>query len=83
MTDTPRAINSRYTTDLLEQPPARRIEMACDMFGSAKALAVAGLRLRSVGLSGSELRGALFVRFYGGDFTPEARARAETHLRAA
>lgn len=83
MTDTPPAVSSRYTADLLRESPARRIEMACEMFGSAKALALAGLRLHSTGPSDSDVRIALFVRFYGGDLSPENRARAEAHLRAA
>ncbi len=83
MTDTPSAVNSRYTAALLRQSPARRIEMACEMFGSAKALALAGLRLHSAGPSDSDVRSALFIRLYGGDLSPESRARAEAHLRAA
>jgi hypothetical protein len=55
------------------------MEMACDMFGAAKALALAGLRM-SLG-EGAELRSAFFLRFYGEDFAPEVRARLADRLR--
>ena len=51
--------------------PARRLEMACDMFSTARSLAIAGLRTREPGLSGRALKRALFVHFYRGDFSPE------------
>jgi hypothetical protein len=53
------------------------------MFVSAKALALAGIRLRSVGGGPDEERRALFIRLYGDDFTREGAAIVVAHLRAA
>lgn len=83
MTDTPASVSARYTRELLSQSPARRVEMACSMFASAKALALAGIRLRTAGGDPEEERRALFVRLYGDDFTREGVANVVAYLRAA
>ena len=83
MTDTPASVSARYTRGLLSQSPARRIEMACSMFVSAKALVLAGIRLRNGDSDPEEERRALFVRLYGDDFTREDVASVVAYLRAA
>ena len=83
MTDTPASVNARYTEELLRQGPARRIEMACAMFASAKALALAGECLLRGELDTLSERVALLARFYGDDLPDEVQARIEAHLRAA
>lgn len=83
MTDTPASVRARYTRQLLSQSPARRVEMACSMFASAKALALAGIRLHTAAGHPEEERLALFVRLYGEDFTREDVASVVAHLRAA
>jgi hypothetical protein len=67
----------------MRQSPARRIEMACDMFGAAKALSMASLRMEWGARGEPELREAFFLRLYSSDLTPEAGARAVASLRAA
>lgn len=59
---------------LRDLTPARRLEMACDMFSTARALAIAGLKAKDPELSGRSLKRALFVRFYRGDLPPERLA---------
>ena len=83
MTDTSPEVRVRYLRELLRQSPARRLEMTCSMFGSAKALALAGIRLRGGRGSPQDEQSALFIRFYGGDFTREERASVVAHLRSA
>ena len=83
MTDTPASVNARYSEQLLRQGPARRIEMACAMFSSARALVLAGESSLRGNLSLLDERVALLARFYGDDLTDEAQARIEAHLRAA
>jgi hypothetical protein len=53
------------------------------MFSAARALALAGERSLRGELGPIEERAAVFVRFYGEDFTAEAQARIEAYLRAA
>ena len=83
MTDTSASVNARYSEQLLRLGPARRIEMACAMFTSARALALAGESLLRGELAPLDERVALLARFYGDDLTDETRARIEAHLRAA
>lgn len=49
-----------------------RLEMASSMHQTAKLLAQANLREQHPNASEAELRGLLFLRFYGDDFSPEA-----------
>jgi len=83
MTDTPASVNTRYSEQLLRQGPARRIEMACAMFASAKALALAGEYSLRGELDSLDQRMVLLARFYGDDLSDEALSRIEAHLRAA
>ena len=43
--------------------------MSTMMFSTAKALAIAGIRQRQENLSDAELRGRLFLQFYGSEFS--------------
>jgi hypothetical protein len=47
--------------------------MACSMFGTAKALASASIRETRPDISDMDLRRALFLRFYGHEFSPARR----------
>ena len=83
MTDTPTEVRDRYAHQLLCQTPARRLEMACSMFASAKALVIAGIRMRDgVGTLRDE-RKAIFIRLYAADLSPDEKASVVAHLRAA
>jgi len=82
MTDTPKAVADRYTRALMSVPPARRIEMACSMFGAAKAMALAGLQTAPHEQRSGE-RVALFLRFYGADLPEDVRACVVAHLERA
>lgn len=82
MTDTPQAVADRYTRALLSVSAARRIEMACSMFGAAKAMALAGLRIAPLQQPTGE-RAALFLRIYGADFPEDVRRSVVAHLERA
>jgi arginase family enzyme len=83
VTDTSAEIRTRYARELLRQTPFRRLEMACSMFASAKALAMAGIRHRGEAASLEDERRALLIRFYGADLSPEGRASVAARRRAA
>ena len=59
---------------------ADRIRVACDMFDTARALAVASLP-DEVASNPAELGIALIERFYGRDLRPEFLARIADDLR--
>ncbi|MBN2565344.1 MAG: hypothetical protein JXB46_06505 [Candidatus Eisenbacteria bacterium] len=83
MTDTPVSLTDRYNRELLRLSPARRLEMACSMFESAKALALAGIRVRMSPSTDVDERVALFMRLYGSDLTAEQKEGVVARLRAA
>jgi hypothetical protein len=81
MTDTSADVEARYRERLLALPPAARLEMASRMFSTARALAVAGLKLETE--SSNSIRERLFRRLYGRDFSQQEADRIAAHLRAA
>ncbi len=83
MTDTPPGVSKRYSDELLGVSPSRRIEMACAMFSTAKALVLAGARMELGRSDASSDRHLLLLRFYGADLDEQVRARIEAALREA
>jgi len=69
MNDTPEAVQNFYRTLLMRRSGSERLQMGCAMFDTARAFALANLRLLSH--SNDALRVRLFVRTYGGDFDAE------------
>jgi hypothetical protein len=67
--DTPDHVARRYEAMLLALPPGRRVAMALRMFGTARALAEAGLRAGGV-TNPREIRRRLILAFYGDELTP-------------
>lgn len=69
MNDTPKHIADLYNNMIMARSPQDRLRMVSSMFDTAKALAKAGILAENPSLTLKELRAALFVRFYGNDFT--------------
>jgi len=80
MTDTSPAIARKYREMLLQRSGAERVRMGGSMLATARALVVASIRAREPSVSPAALRRALFLRFYGGDFSPEERERIAAWL---
>ena len=81
MNDTSAAIEARIADLLAARSASDRVRMACEMFGTARALIVADLRTSDPALSDAELRVRIFERMYGDDFDPATRARIAARLR--
>jgi hypothetical protein len=75
LNDTPPDVEQRYREMLLALPGARRLEMGASMHATARALARAGILARRPDATEVELRQALFLHFYGDDFSPRDRER--------
>jgi hypothetical protein len=73
MNDTPATVNDRYRDMIMKRSPADRLAMACRMFATAKALAIAGIRHQKVGQTNAEIQRLVFLRFYSDDLTEERR----------
>ena len=70
MDDTSEEIKRRYKEMLMSKTPLERLRMASRMYDSAKKLAIAGILKERPHLDTSQLRGQLFLRMYGSDFSP-------------
>ena len=81
MRDTTPAMEAEYNRRIMALSPGRRMAMACEMFGTAKALARAGLRAEGV-RDEVDMRRRIFLRFYGDDFSEAERARILDYLAA-
>jgi len=61
--------------------PSDRVAMACRMFSTGRALAIAGLLSRDRGLTGFSLKRALLRHVYGRDLTSDQLSAIEIALR--
>jgi hypothetical protein len=75
MDDTSTKIERRYNKMLLSKSPTDRLRMASRMYDTAKKLAVSGILKERQHLDTARLRGELFVRIYGNDFSATNRER--------
>ena len=82
MNDTPPDVAAAFTALFMARTPSDRVTMACEMFDLARTLVIAGIRADRPDISEDDLRVAVFERTYGGDFSPEARARIIARLRS-
>ncbi len=75
MNDTPKQIQLRYTKMLMSRTPTERLRMVSRMYDSSRKLVISSIRSERRQLSSSQLRGQLFLRMYGSDFTAADRKR--------
>ncbi len=75
MNDTSAKIKQLYNEMLLSKSPLERLRMASRMYDSVKKLAISGLLKDRQHLNPSRLRGELFLRIYGNDFSVAERER--------
>lgn len=66
-----------------ERTPGERLRMCTGMFGTAKALARAGITLRRGALGEREMRLELFRRLYGSELRPVEQQAIVAALREA
>lgn len=76
MNDTPAAVRAQLATLYASRSAAARLRMATSLFGTAKRLAIAGIRLSAAGLDERGVRAALFVRLHGNLLSEPERAAA-------
>jgi hypothetical protein len=78
--DTSAEMEERYRAMLMARSGEERVKMGDSMYSTARALVTASIRERDPGISPAALRQALFLRFYGHEFDPAARARILARL---
>ena len=69
MSDTPTQIQQRYKEMLMSRTPTERLRMVSRMYNSGRKLVISGIQNRRHELNASQLRGQLFLRMYGNDFS--------------
>lgn len=75
MDDTPTKVKKVYNDMLLSKTPLERLRMTSRMYDSVKKLAISGILKERQHLDASQLRGELFLRIYGNDFSATDRER--------
>jgi hypothetical protein len=73
-------METRYRTMLLARSGEERLRMAGSMYATARALVVASILEPNPRATPAEVRQALFLRFYGHEFTAETRERILARL---
>ena len=81
MSDTPPSVEGLFRRMLNRKSSAERLRMCTMMFGTAKALAIAGIRQRHGELSDEELRENLFLHFYGSELSESEQSAILDSLR--
>jgi hypothetical protein len=74
------AVRAQLATLYASRSAAVRFRMATSLFGTAKRLAMAGIRLSAAGLDERAVRAALFVRLHE-DQVPQSERAAVLRLR--
>lgn len=89
MKDTSDAVEKKYFDMLMARSGEERLRMGCSMHAAAKTMARASIIAANPKASESEIRKALFLRFYEQDFDAATRAKilrsigAEESIRKA
>ena len=79
MNDTTPEMEALHRKLLMQRSGEERLRMACSMFETARALALASFG----DISESEKRVQLFLRFYGDDVDERMKARIISELRGS
>ncbi len=69
MNDAQKQIEQRYKEMLMSLTPSERLRMASRMYDTARKLINSGIKDRWPHLNAAQLRGQVFLRMYGSDFT--------------
>lgn len=79
---TPRAA-ARFHELMMKRSPQERVMMASSMFASAREVVLSSIRQRHPGISPTEERVQLFLRFYEADLSSAQVERYVAAIRAA
>ena len=82
MNDTHPKVKRRYEKMLLSQSGEERLLMGDSMFETARELVLTSIKAANPKASPAEIRSALFLRFYGQEFSDEERQKILTALKS-
>jgi hypothetical protein len=71
MYDTSPDMEARMKAMIAKKSPEERLRMACSMIAAAKTLVRSGIIHEDNTLTEAQIRGRMFLRFYGNEFSPK------------
>ena len=80
MNDTSPQMAAKMEEMFRQKTPAERLLMGCSMFDLSKRLVRSFILKEKPSLSSLEMRGELFLRFYGNDLDANRQRKILTHL---
>lgn len=83
MRDTSIEMEQRFRSMILTRSGEDRLKMGCSMHETAQALVIASLKEKVPHLTREDLRRALFLRFYKGDFDKNTSEKILARLAKA
>ena len=83
MKDTSAKVEKKFRSMMLARSGEERLKMGCSMHATSKALVIASILEKHPGAPLADLKQALFLRFYGDDFTLKERKKILLALRKA
>ncbi len=81
MNDTSEEMEKRYRAMLMERSGEERLKMGCSMFDAAKEIVRSSILNENPGLTESELKEKIFLRFYGLDFSESQKQKIIAGLK--
>ena len=80
MNDTDPKMKAKMIEMIVKKTPEQRLAMGCSMYDFAKQLATSSILQKNPGISRTDLKQELLLRFYGQDFDETERKKILTHL---
>ena len=81
MDDTNKTIASKFFQLMMEKSEEERFLMGCSMYEAARKIAESAILNQNPRITPEKLKEAIFLRFYGGDFTQTQRNKFLNILR--
>jgi hypothetical protein len=81
MNDTDPKIEARFNEMMMRKSGQERLKMGFDMFNMARKQVVASLKMDKSDDTSAVIKREIFLRFYGGDFSPEDQAKILAKIR--
>ena len=81
MNDTSPKMAEKMRELIRGKTPEERLKMGCSMYDLSKRLGIHSILASRPGLSPANLRGELFLKFYGDDFDAVKRQKILAYLR--
>lgn len=80
MRDTTPDIERKMCEMIQKKLPIERLKMGCSMYETSRYLITRAILQRNPGITKTDFRKELFLKFYGGDFDQATRDKIMKHL---